>query len=187
MITEVMIVECDLEELEEREITPNDEKLVAFFTEHYEQLCVYAYRMVQNFDEAEDLVQSLFTRMLDEKRPIQIGSLRSYAYKAIYNSAINHLTQNERNRKETENYSTHIQELLEITDGEPYVYKTLARNAMEKVPEKSRDLLILHCIKKMKYNEIAVLRGISINTVKSQLRVAYRILEGELGNVFSMK
>lgn len=54
------------------------------------------------------------------------------------------------------------------------------------IPEKSRQILFLHCVSDMKYKEIADAMGISVNTVKSQIAVAYKILKEGLGDLFPL-
>ena len=52
--------------------------------------------------------------------------------------------------------------------------------ALERVPREARVLLTLHYVDGLSYGELARIRGISMNTVKSQLARGKAILRREL-------
>ena len=52
--------------------------------------------------------------------------------------------------------------------------------ALETVPREARLLLALHYVDGLSYQELAAIRGISVNTVKSQLTRGKTILKREL-------
>ena len=55
------------------------------------------------------------------------------------------------------------------------------RRALERVPREARVLLALRYVDGLSYGELARVRGISINTVKSQLARGKSLLRAELG------
>ena len=57
----------------------------------------------------------------------------------------------------------------------------LAR-ALDRVPREARLLLALHYVNGLSYRELAKIRGISVNTVKSQLARGKTILRKALGD-----
>ncbi len=65
-------------------------------------------------------------------------------------------------------------------DGEPGRYMDLHR-ALERVPREARVLLALRYVDGLSYDELAKIRGISVNTVKSQLARGKSLLRAELG------
>jgi DNA-directed RNA polymerase specialized sigma24 family protein len=62
----------------------------------------------------------------------------------------------------------------------PTAYLDLHR-ALERVPREARVLLALRYVDGLSYGELARIRGISINTVKSQLARGKSLLRAELG------
>src|ERR1700732_4624258 len=62
----------------------------------------------------------------------------------------------------------------------PAAYLDLHR-ALEQVPREARVLLALRYVDGLSYGELARIRGISINTVKSQLARGKSLLRAELG------
>jgi RNA polymerase sigma-70 factor (ECF subfamily) len=69
---------------------------------------------------------------------------------------------------------------------EPGRYLDLHR-ALERVPRESRVLLALRYVDGLSYTELARIRGISINTVKSQLARGKALVRAELGKRGAMK
>ncbi len=62
----------------------------------------------------------------------------------------------------------------------PGAYLDLHR-ALERVPREARMLLALRYVNGLSYGELARIRGISVNTVKSQLARGKSLLRAELG------
>jgi RNA polymerase sigma-70 factor (ECF subfamily) len=65
----------------------------------------------------------------------------------------------------------------------PVAYMDLHR-ALERVPREARVLLALRYVDGLSYGELARIRGISVNTVKSQLARGKALLRAELGGDF---
>ena len=54
--------------------------------------------------------------------------------------------------------------------------------ALHQLPEQCKQVFTLCCLQDMKYREAADLLGISINTVRTQMGRAYKILRNSLDN-----
>lgn len=158
-----------------------------FFKENYSGLCQYAYKFLRDEFEAEEVVQQFFIRLWDGRNQLQVDFLGGYAYRAVRNSCLNHILRGGKLQREPiDNLVNTIVENMDWDGGEGYVYQSQVRKAILKIPRKSRRILLLHCIRGLKYKEIADLLNISINTVKSQIAVAYRILIDELKDLFPL-
>ena len=69
-----------------------DECSKQLFTTFYPSLCLFANRLLNNFDEAEDIVQNVFITLLHKKVKVnQITSLKAYLYSSVHNACINHI------------------------------------------------------------------------------------------------
>ncbi len=68
---------------------PAFEKL---FHEHYEVLCRFGYRWVQDADQVEEIVQETFVGLWEKRESLSItGSFRSYLFSSIRNACLNHI------------------------------------------------------------------------------------------------
>lgn len=158
-----------------------------FFKEHYTDLCGYAYKMVGDRFEAEDIVQQFFVKVWDKREDFQIASFISYAHRSVRNSCLNRLIKSGRSKEESiENLTDRLLADFHSSEETAYVYQDTVRKVVRQIPEKCRQILFLHCVSEMKYKEIAGMMGISVNTVKSQIAVAYRILKDGLGDLFPL-
>ena len=52
---------------------------------------------------------------------------------------------------------------------------------MAALPDKCREIFTLGCVEGMSYREIAEQLGISVNTVKTQVKIAYKKIKDEFG------
>ena len=55
------------------------------------------------------------------------------------------------------------------------------RKVVDGLPEKCREIFILGCVDGLSYKEVSEKMGVSVNTVKTQIKLAYRKLKLELG------
>lgn len=167
------------------ESSANISEFELFFREHYQELCGYAYKIVGNTHEAEDIVQLFFIKLWEDRDQLNITSFKSYAYRAVRNRCLNILVKN--NKLQRESIDNLVDDMLhtinEADDGN-YAYRLKAREAIRKIPKKSRRILLMHCVLGLKYQEISDVLGISVNTVKSQIMIAYKIMRTDLENIF---
>lgn len=53
---------------------------------------------------------------------------------------------------------------------------------MDSLPPKCKEIFILGCVEGLSYKEVAEQLGVSVNTVKTQVKVAYKKIKSEFGN-----
>ncbi|MBW8687553.1 sigma-70 family RNA polymerase sigma factor [Chitinophaga rhizophila] len=70
-----------------------------FFMKYYKPLCLKARMMLNNMDEAEQLVRQLFVKVWEEKLYLEIEhSVGGYFYRLVHNSCVNILKKGSNNR-----------------------------------------------------------------------------------------
>lgn len=153
-----------------------------FFREHMEHLYQYAYAFVKERGVAEDIVQDVFIYLWTNRNKISYtGPVYAYLMRAVKNACIN--------------YRTHIQveqkyqkEVMAISGGDeviedPEDFEELRRKLFEtvdKLPPKCREIFIMGCVEGLKYKEIAAKLNVSQNTVKTQMKFAYRKIKDDI-------
>ncbi len=154
------------------------------FDSLYPQLCVYAYKYLDNLELSKDMVQEIFIKVWEDKIPfVDDSHSTGYFYKAVKNKCLNHLKS--KHYKITERY-----ELAELEDydTEEFVFtedvsietSEIINRAIDELPTKAGEVIRLS-IKDYTNNEIAEKLSISVNTVKDHKKVAYRKLRLALG------
>ncbi|MBN2261918.1 MAG: RNA polymerase sigma-70 factor, partial [Prolixibacteraceae bacterium] len=81
----------------------NEQVFESFFRNYYERLCNYANTILNDMDEAEEIVQNAFLAMWEKRESIDVHtSLKSYLYRSVYNSSLNHVKHLKVKRKHDE-------------------------------------------------------------------------------------
>lgn len=152
-----------------------------FFKEHYHVACMVALRYLKNQQEAEDVVQETFLYLWEKRTQLQIQqSMKQYLLQAVKNRSINFLN---RERKFHELINDEM-EISENTD----VEETFSKEELAVHVSKSIDTLPTQCKKifllaygdNLTYNQIAESLGLSKNTIKTQMGIAYKQLRQHL-------
>lgn len=158
------------------------------FSEIYDRywavLYLHAKRMLRDDDEAQDIVQELFTHLWKKSAEIDFTiKLSSYLYKAVRNRIFNHLE----HRKVVHDYQ---QSLIEFMDSSAAAADELVRERelaliieqeIQALPPKMREVFELSRKQHLSYKEIGAQLGISEHTVKRQVSNSLSILRTKLG------
>ena len=139
--------------------------------EYAARLYTVAYRLLGNRADAEDAVQRALLKAFEARESYAPRwALSTWLYRVLTNVCIDELRR--RRRVPSEPFPpSRAGTRVERAD--------LAR-ALAAVPREARVLLALHYVNGLSYRELAAIRGISVNTVKSQLARGKAILKHAL-------
>ena len=165
-----------------RKIQKNDESAFeTIFRFYYQPLCVFASRILQDEDEAEELVQDFFVKFWEKRTQIQVEtSLKSYVFRSIKNLCLNRL-------KHEQIKLRHAQQVVANSEennfNEQFIEVDLQKdieNSIAQLPEKRREIFLLSREEGLKYREIAERLNISVKTVEAQMGLAIKTLREKL-------
>lgn len=145
------------------------------FKSLYMPLGMYALRIVEDVEAAEDLVQDAFMKAwLAVEGGADIDRFRNYMYQIVRNECISYL------RKQKETVS-----LDNVPEADEETVDTSVRDArlwqaIDKLPERCREVFLLSKRDGLSNEEIANELGISIKTVKNQMTKAFARLREAL-------
>ncbi len=148
------------------------------FVRYHGKLCQYVYSLVVNKEEAQDIVQELFLNLWKHRKRIYIaeGSASGYLYKMAKNLSLNHLRSKKNYQNFLEKYGkTELQNEDDLSENE--AFSIALYDCIDKLPQRCKDILILHRFKGLKQKEIAKNLGISVQTVKNQIWSTLRKLK----------
>ncbi len=158
------------------------------FRKHYKELCLFAMSYVQEPEAAEDVVQDVFVRLLTKKKDIlAIKYPRAYLYNATKNGCLNYLEKLKRNQKKKELFQEQmsqtesVEEAMHKADRKMEIYK-----AVDSLPNQCRKIFIMCNLYELKYKEAAEELDISINSIKTQMKKAYKLLRKALKDSSSL-
>ena len=157
-------------------VTRRDEAAFGELVGRYQnRLFTVAHRLLGNRADAEDAVQRAFLNCYLKSDSYDARwQVSTWLYRVLTNVCVDEL----RRRKGAK-------PPMEMPDAGRPPERTGQhldlRRALEKVPTEARLLLALRYVDGLSYGELARIRGISINTVKSQLARGKSILRKALG------
>ena len=141
----------------------------ALFRQYYPSMCVIAGKLVANREVAEDIVQDVFIRLWEKRTQtsLQATTFKSFLYTSVRNLAfdrmekkdpLRHATDLKSSDKAWEEYDTLEEEVL-----------ARVKNEIDKLPERSRQIMQCIYLQGLHYKETAAKLGISIATVNTLL------------------
>jgi RNA polymerase sigma-70 factor (ECF subfamily) len=138
------------------------ERIRVAYTEHRDALYAYAVSLTRNHAAAEDIVHTAVLRLL--KRPMLPMNLRAYLFRSVRNLAT------DRWRRNLDNGEA----LPELVDENQASLDPLLRDrlwhCLQMLSADERDAILLKTLDGMSFQEIAVVRMRSVNTVASWYR-----------------
>ena len=151
------------------------------FKKYYDALVNYVRTYANDLQVAEDITQQVFITLWTERNSLQIDkSVKGYLYTTSYRAYIDYY-------RKTKRRDAFIDELKEKTLRDSILEdKEITENRINRLksiintlPPKCKEVVELHKLRGLKYQEIAERLNISKKTVESQMRIAYaKIREG---------
>jgi len=158
------------------------ERLAILFERHHVMLFNFFLRLTGNRSHSEDLVQDVFFRILKYRKTYQGQSKFSvWMYQIARNAHVDHL----RKRKQEMSLDDQFEEPAspEIPAVERLnsdIDISLLRIALDRLPLRKKEVLLLSRFQEMKYREIAELLGCDIGSIKSTVHRAIK----DLGRIY---
>jgi RNA polymerase sigma factor (sigma-70 family) len=156
----------------------NEQTFAEMAQEYGARLYVVAYRLLGNRPDAEDAVQRALLKCFAARDTYSAQwAISTWLYRALTNVCIDELRRR-RTRTVAAQASSEIapRHVGAGTAGE----RVDVERALAQVPREARMLLALHYVDGLSFGELARVRGISVNTVKSQLARGKAIMRDAL-------
>ena len=157
----------------------SDAAFAEIYQRHWQRLYVHAYNMLDDEDEAKDIVQEIFTSFWLKGRGLDLKiSLRTYFHSAVKNRILNMIEHN----RIRNNYLNSLTDILfshnntEFKLEEDERIKLIDQEILY-LPTKMRVIFELRRTEEFSYKEIGEQLGISDKTVKKQINNAIKILK----------
>jgi len=151
----------------------------------------FAQEFVASKEDAENIVHDVFLEVWEKRAVLSFQiNLLALLFTSIKNKCIDYLRHqmvvNEANSKLEEEYRLHMQvkyDSLEAFDENLFNEKdieTILMNAINALPDKCRTIFIKSKLEGKKQKDIAAELNITVNTVETQIGIAYKKLRVEL-------
>lgn len=161
------------------------QKYSELYNSLYSSLCLFSNKYLDNLERSKDIVQDVFIKMWDHTILLEDEiSIKRYLYISVRNKSLDYLKSTDYKVKNT---SSNID--LTLLSSETYFEKEVlieevsrqVNKALNILPQKCREVVELS-MKGHQNNQIAEELSISVNTVKTQKKIAYKRLRPILKN-----
>lgn len=151
-------------------------ELITFIMDHKESFYRFAYSYVRNQEDALDIVQDSIHKALRKQHQLKdTAMMKSWFYRIIATTSLDFL------RKKKRWYVADDDSLEVLASSSVDTYKNLdLEQAMNQLPPSYKTIVILRFFEDLKLEEIASVLDENINTVKTKLYKALKILRIEM-------
>lgn len=152
------------------------------FRKYYASLCDYCYGITGEKNLSEDIVQDVFVYFWKNRSKVKINtSLKSYLYFSVRNGAMNYIKKQALERKHNPLIVEFIEDVQATGNSDEEILQIKKiKEVIEELPSQCRKVFLMSCINGLKYKEIAEELEISVNTVKSHISKAYKLIREEV-------
>ncbi len=158
----------------------SSEEFDLIFRHFYKFVFTTAFFILKDEEETEDLVQGFFIDLWEKKKYMQLDEdMKGYLYIAIRNKALNRIRNRETERKRQDVYYLDAEKHPDMADGMDDYLLNL-KEALYELPVQRREAIQLVYLNEKKYREAADVMGISINSLKTHLKIGLRNLRNRL-------
>ena len=151
------------------------------FDLYFDALCAFGYNYVLEVSAVEDLVQDAFISLWEKHRDFDnINAVKSFLYTTVRNKCLNHL-KHKLVRQKNEDALISALESEQHFEGrviEEEVFNQLSLE-IRNLPDSAQKIMLL-AMNGLSNPEIAAKLDISVNTVKTQKKLAYAKLKDRL-------
>jgi RNA polymerase sigma-70 factor (family 1) len=167
------------------------------YVTYYSRMKHFAQEYILSEEDAENIVQDVFLEVWNRREAlIYHVNLIAFLFNSVKNKCLDYL----RHKVIEEKAVMHIQEefmrtlqikyeSLEAFDEELFSdddIEAIITKAINSLPEKCREIFIKSKIEGKKQKEIAEELGVSINTIETQMGIAYKKLKEELKDLLPL-
>ena len=144
------------------------------FKLYYAPLTRFALMFTKDEDNADEVVQLFFVKFWQQRKKLKIkSSVKSYLYTSVRNTALNFIKKEKTRSIYEENYEVDKTETrISLNDDFNKIYN----EAVEQLPDRTKQVFILSKNEGLTYNEIADFLQISAKTVENNMGIAFKKL-----------
>lgn len=154
------------------------------YQEHIQGILKLCLRYLDNKTDIEDIAQHTFEKAFNKISTFQIkgeGSLRAWLHRIAINECLMHIRKNKTFQLSFTDEEAWLEGKMDHSENDPEPVPAFelrqVLDCIRKLPDGYRTVLNLYVFDEMKHEEIAHTLGISLNTSKSQLSRARKLLK----------
>jgi len=139
-----------------------------------------AVRILNNDDEAADIIQEVFVSLWQRRENVKVDNLKAYLNQAVKFSVLKAI----RDNKVSENFYDKLAQItVDLVCEDPLVFKEmqhLIQHLIDDLPEDCRTIFNLSRVDNLTYKKIALQLGISEKTVEKKISISLKSIKSGL-------
>lgn len=145
----------------------------------------FAVSILKSSEDAENILQDVFLKLWINRDNVEkYSSVRHYIFSITYNSSITIIRGKMKESRFLESLKN-MQDFEHDPVNLEIEYKELEgklNEIIESLPERQKEVYLLHKVEGLKYSEIAERLNISVNTIENHMSRALKFIRERLGN-----
>jgi len=146
---------------------------------HSDALFRFAMKNLKDYDEAMEIVQSSFEKLWLKRNDVDYERVKSYLFATAYNAMVDYWRRNKRMVEMGDEVRNRPAENNKEYTG----LKKILENALSKLPEIQRTVILLRDYEGYSYDEIGEITNLNESQVKVYIFRARQTLKTMLGNL----
>ncbi len=180
--------ERDTDKILTRRLKTGDvEAFEIIYYKYSRELYLLSMAYLNNCEVAEDILQDAFLYLWEKKDALKDDSIiRAYLRRIIKSMSLNYIRhkkiilKHSKNLSKEHSYPFIKEDEVSSNTEEKELLKQIKfiNEKLEDLPASCKKIFIMSVIDGMSYKEVSYSLGLSINTIKTQVKIAYRRLRG---------
>ena len=138
----------------------------------------FILKNIRDRDTAQDIVQESYVRMWERVKEVTYDKARAYLFTTAYHTMIDHIRRNQRLTSMEGTFENKYHEHNSFSD-----LKEVISEAVSKLPEIQRTVILLRDYEGYAYNEIGEITGLNESQVKVYIFRARTFLKQYIGSL----
>jgi RNA polymerase sigma-70 factor (ECF subfamily) len=152
--------------------TQSENVFTGLVNKHLDEIYNFAYHMVFDYDEANDIAQKTFISLHKNFLKLDLNeSIRPWLYKVARNNALDYL----KKHKAVQFSEVEEEVVLEVPSSDPSLeakmddtlFMEKVRESMKELPVAMKEVLLMKYFEDLTFEQIADIQDLPVNTVKS--------------------
>jgi RNA polymerase sigma-70 factor (ECF subfamily) len=151
------------------------------FMRYYSRLCAFVSEIINDAAMSEDIVQEFYIKLWINRKHIKISkNVRAYLFTSCRNLALNYIRDENTRKKNLGNFPVKEEpEEENILEREEYL--TALEHCIGQLPERCKQVFLMHKFEELPQKEISEKLNISVKTIKNQIWKSLQYLRECLG------
>jgi RNA polymerase sigma-70 factor (family 1) len=154
------------------------------YKKYSKRLYKFAFSILKSDEESENIIQDVFLNLLENRQSVvKDSSVKYYVFSIVHNSAISLIRKKARTTQFIEYLRLH-QNLNQDPVNVEFEYNELKDRLdriVNRLPERQKEVYILHNVEGLRYQDIAKRLKISENTIENHMSRALKTIREKLG------